>query len=431
MDLNPQELLDKVKGLINEMADQHKKALALKAEKGEVPSEIREKLDLMAKDSEKWTNAYNDWQKESEDYKKRISEVETRLNRKGAASDEEEDKRRSIGEYVTESKEFKEYIASGRVQSRNGNTGKIAIPDPYTFGVKDIVTQVQGTTLIRNERRPGILQVPNIPLTVRSIMSVGRTSSNAVEYVKESTQTNNAGPQWSPIATSPPTGVQDGALKNKSDLSYTLVTTPVRLIATYMKASRQILDDVPQLQSEINNRLLYFLALEEELEILTGDGTGGQLLGIIPQATAYDAGLDVAGDSKIDTIRHALLQVTLSKYMPTNIVLHPQDWHDIELTKTGEGASANTGSYLMTNPSAQAAPRLWGRPVLESLNMTAGDFLVGNFPLGAQLFDRMEPGVQIATQNEDDFIRNMITVLAEERVALAVYRGDAFVEGTF
>jgi HK97 family phage major capsid protein len=424
-----QELLDQVKGLINQQADHHKAALKMKADKGEVPSEFIEKIDKLSEESTKLTNIYNDLQKETEDHKKRVAEVETRLNRKSAAQEEEDDKRRSIGEYVTESKEFKEYIASGRVQSRNGNTGKIAIPDPYSFGVKDIVTQVQGTTLIRNERRPGILQVPNIPLTVRSILSVGRTSSNAVEYVKESTQTNNAGPQWSPI--SPASGVQDGALKNKSDLTYTLVTTPVRLIATYMKASRQILDDVPQLQSEINNRLLYFLALEEELEILTGDGTAGQLLGIIPQATAYDTGLDVAGDSKIDTIRHALLQVTLSKYMPTNIVLHPQDWHDIELTKTGEGASANTGSYLMTNPSSQAAPRLWGRPVLESLNMTAGDFLVGNFPLGAQLFDRMEPGVQIATQNEDDFIRNMITILAEERVALAVYRADAFVEGTF
>jgi HK97 family phage major capsid protein len=198
-----------------------------------------------------------------------------------------------------------------------------------------------------------------------------------------------------------------------------------------MKASRQILDDVPQLQSEINNRLLYFLALEEEREILLGDGTAGELLGIIPQSTAYDTGYNVSGDTKIDTIRHAILQVTVSKYMATNIVLHPEDWHDIELVKTGEGTSANTGAYLMSNPASGAPSRLWGLPVLQSLQMTAGDFLVGNFPLGAQIFDRMEASVQIANQNEDDFIRNLITILAEERIALAVYRSDAFVEGDF
>jgi HK97 family phage major capsid protein len=425
------EMLDQVKTLINEQATLYKSALEEQKIFGKASAEKIEKLEKMAADSEKWTNAYNDLVKvtsAAEESKKRIDELETRLNRKGANGSTEEYKFTSLGEHATESKEFKDFIASRGYENRKGSTGTIRIPDPWSFGVKDIVTESQGTSLIRSERRAGILQIPNVPLTIRSIMAVGRTGSNSIEYVKEQAHTNNAGPQYSPNSSP---AKYDGALKNKSEITYTLATSPVRTVAHYMKASRQILDDVPQLQSEINNRLLYFLALEEEREILLGDGTAGELLGIIPQSTAYDTAYNVSGDSKIDTIRHAILQVTVSKYMATNVVLHPEDWHDIELVKTGEGASANTGAYLMSNPASGAPSRLWGLPVLQSLQMTAGDFLVGNFPLGAQIFDRMEASVQIANQNEDDFIRNLITILAEERIALAVYRSDAFVEGDF
>jgi HK97 family phage major capsid protein len=55
--------------------------------------------------------------------------------------------------------------------------------------------------------------------------------------------------------------------------------------------------------------------------------------------------------------------------------------------------------------------------VIPSLSMPVNRFLVGNFATGAQLFDRMNATVEIARQNEDDFIRNMITILAEERIA--------------
>jgi HK97 family phage major capsid protein len=423
-----QEMLDQVKGLITQQADLHKKGLEDLKKNGSVPSEVQEKLEKMAKETTDLTNSYNDLKAKSDDLQKKNEELETRLNRKGLGVNPEEYKYTSLGEHVTESKEFKEALAGRFYERRNGTTGGMRIPDPFSFGVKDIVTESQGTSLIRSERRPGILQIPNIPLTIRSIMSVGRTSSNSVEYVKELAHTNAAAPQYSP-GSSPAS--YDGALKAKSNITYTLANSPVRTIAHYMKASRQILDDVPQLQSEINNRLLYFLALEEEREILLGDGTEGELLGIIPQATAYDTDLDVANDTKIDTIRHAILQVTESKYLATNVVLHPRDWHDIELVKTNEGSTANQGAYLMSNPASGASPRLWGLPVLVSLQMSTDEFLVGNFPLGAQIFDRMESSVQIANQNEDDFVRNLITILAEERIALAVYRSDAFITGDF
>src|SRR5207253_9897809 len=125
------------------------------------------------------------------------------------------------------------------------------------------------------------------------IIPSATAQSNAIEYVKETTQTNNAGPQYSPS----PNSMTDGAKKRKSDLRYTLMSTTVKTIADYMKASRQILQDAGQLQGEINNRLLYFLALEEEKEILLGDGTANTLNGIMPQATVYNAGYNQTGDT--------------------------------------------------------------------------------------------------------------------------------------
>jgi HK97 family phage major capsid protein len=433
MEITTSEMLDQVKKLITEQAALHSASLAEVKKLGrEVPSEVTEKLAKMAADVEKYTNAYTDMQAKYGDLQAKNAELATkcddlatRLNRKGGAAGEDGESRIiNPGKMFVESADFKSFRES-RAHEVRGRSMKFALPEGW--GVKDILTSNAGAQLVVEQRQPGILLMPDVPLTIRSIIPTAPTGSNAIEYVKETTQTNNAGPQYSPA----PNSMTDGAKKNKSDLAYTLYSTSVKTIAHYMKASRQIIDDVAQLQAEINNRLLYFLALEEEEELLLGDGTANSLTGIIPQATAYNTGLNESGDTKIDKIRHALLQVTLSKYLPTNIVLHPTDWHDIELTKTNEGTTGNQGSYLLTNPTGQAAPRLWGYPVLPTLNMTAGDFLVGNFRLGAQIFDRMQANVQIATTNEDDFVKNMLTILAEERIALAVYRADAFIEGSF
>jgi len=433
MELTTSEMLDQVKKLITEQSVIHGKALDEMKKLGrEVPSEVQEKLAKMAADVEKYTNAYTDMQAkcgELEAKNKALTEkyddITTRLNRKGAGGEEDPaSKIINPGKFLIDHADFQAYVKA-RGHERRGSNFKIDLPEGY--GLKDILTSNSSSSLVVEERQAGILLMPDLPLTIRSIIPTARTGSNAIEYVKETTQTNNAGPQYSPA----PNSMTDGARKNKSDLRYTLYSTTVKTIAHYMKASKQILDDVARLQDEINNRLMYHLALEEEEELLLGDGTANTLTGIVPQATDYNTALNVTGDTYIDKVRHALLQVTLSKYLPTNIVLHPTDWHRMELTKTDEGATSNKGSYLLANPTTNAAPRLWGLPVLQSLNMTAGDFLVGNFRLGAQIFDRMQASVQMTNTNEDDFINNMITILAEERIALAIYRADAFVSGSF
>jgi len=251
---------------------------------------------------------------------------------------------------------------------------------------------------------------------VRDLITPGQTISANIEYPVET-------------GTVPPTitasVVSEGAVKPQGELTFNLKSSPVRTLAWFMKASRQILEDAPMLASYIDGRLRYGLEYVEEVEILNGDGTGQHLLGIIPQATAYAAGFVPALLQNIDTLRLAALQAaSVSLFPSTGFVLHPLDWAKIELTKN------TLGNYIVGDPQGRIQPMLWNLPVVETIAMTAGTFLTGAFKLCSQIFDRMSIEVLISTEDSDNFQRNLITIRGEERIGLAVYRPSAFITGT-
>ncbi|WP_193090857.1 phage major capsid protein [Halomonas colorata] len=325
----------------------------------------------------------------------------TALEQKGARRGKQTSKAKTWGQSVVDTESFKS-MADGRL----GRTGRI--------DVKAITSAADSAAdLVVTERLPGIIAQPDRAATIRDLIMPGRTTSNAIEYVKELGFTNNAAPQV------------EGAVKAESDLSFALATANVRTIAHWLPATKQILDDAPQLASYIDGRLRYGLTYVEEEQILLGDGTAQNILGLIPQATAYNTALNKAGDTRIDSIRHAILQVRLAEYRASGIVLHPKDWETIELTKTNDNA------YVFANPIAQTQPRLWGLPVVETTAMPEGQMMVGAFNMAAQIFDRETTTVEVSTEDRDNFVRNMVTVRAEERLAMCVYRPESFVVGAF
>lgn len=268
-----------------------------------------------------------------------------------------------------------------------------------------------GTSLVPGARVPGIVAPPNRNFTIRDLLAPGQTSASSVEYVKETGFTNNARP------------VTETTTKPKSDITFNMVTTPVRTLAHIFKASRQILDDAPGLASYINARGTYGLKHVEETQLLTGNGTGQNLNGLVPQATAFAPAFNATDEQAIDRVRLALLQVVLAEYPASGIVLNPIDWARIELTKDGDKR------YIVGNALSPIGPTLWNLPVVQTQAMTASEFLVGAFNLGAQIFDRMGVEVLMSSENESDFVNNMLTIRIEERLALAVYRPEAFVAG--
>jgi HK97 family phage major capsid protein len=118
-----------------------------------------------------------------------------------------------------------------------------------------------------------------------------------------------------------------------------------------------------------------------------------------------------------------VLQAALAELPPDGIVLHPSDWARVELHKDADG------NYMFGGPQGATAPRLWGLPVVATQAMTIDKFLVGAFKTAAQIFDRMAIEVLVSSENEDDFVKNMITIRAEHRLALAVYRPTALIYG--
>lgn len=264
---------------------------------------------------------------------------------------------------------------------------------------------------VNETRLPGIVSPNDRRMTIRDLLTPGQMDGSTLEYVKETGFNNNA-------AT-----VAEGATKPQSDIQLELVSTSAKVIAHTAKASRQILDDAAQLRTYIDGRLRYGLAFQEEQQLLNGDGTGQNLNGIIPQATAYSAEFTPASATAIDTMRLAMLQAALAEYPATGHVMHPTDWARIETTKDSDGR------YIIGNPQGMIAPTLWGLPVVATQAIEVDKFLTGAFRLGAQVFDRWQARVEIATENEDDFVKNLVTMLCEERLALAVYRPEAFIYG--
>jgi len=339
--------------------------------------------------------------------KARLDELEQKIARKGP---DDQNAHQSIGQQVVASEEIKSFLESKVSRGRASVEVKAII--------SSLTTDAAGSVgdLIVPDRLPGIIVPGQRRLTVRDLLTPGRTASTSVQYVKETGFTNAA-------ATVAET---TGALKPQSDIKFDIATTSVTTIAHWVLATRQILDDVPMLQSYIDGRLRYGLALVEENQLLNGGGTGTDLHGIYTQASAFAAPITIpATVTKIDVLRLAMLQAALAELPTTGAVMHPTDWASIELLKETSGA------YLIGNPQGTLSPTLWGIPIVTTQAIAQDKFLTGAFRLGAQIFDRWDARVEISTEDDQNFRKNLVTILAEERLGLAVYRPEAFIKGDF
>lgn len=382
-----EQITRELKRIGDDIKPQAEKALKEAKEAGQLSSETKATVDgILIKQGE---------------LQARLQEAEQKLANRGK---EEEQEEKSIGGQLVDDQQFKDWVKAGGMKSTSSG---------FVFGVKNITSLSNSAGQgVAPDRQAGIVAPPQRRMTIRDLITPGRTESNMVQYVKETGFTNNA-------AT-----VSETMQKPQSEITYALTQSAVVTVAHWIKAAKQILDDFKALSSNIDGRLRYGLALVEEAQLLKGSGTGNNLNGIYTQATPFVAPITIAAATKIDVIRLMLLQAELAEYPATGIVLHPADWAAIELTKD------STGAYLFANPQALAAPTLWGRPVVATQAMTMDTALVGAFMLGAQVYDREDANVVISTENQDDFIKNMVTIRAEERLALAVYRPEAFVKST-
>ena len=265
-------------------------------------------------------------------------------------------------------------------------------------------------------------------LSIRDLCTNISIQSDTFEYVRVTGKTNNAAavPEATtaadPAANFIPAGAEivDGGYKPESAVTFAAVSTPVETIAHLMPITRRAAADAPQVRQLVDAFLLYGLKEEEEDQILNGNGTSPNLRGIL-----QDGGISTVGSAgtDLDAIVDAICTIRADRRNPTGMVIHPNDWFSTGFLL----AKDSTGQYLVGDPraSVDALSNLWGLRVVVTPAMTENTVLVGDFRQ-AVVADREQSALYVTDSHKDWFGRNLLAVLAEERLAFGVLDPDAF-----
>ena len=328
--------------------------------------------------------------------------------------------RKSLGQKFIESAEFKQRNSRGVMYD--------AVKFNEPEDIKTLITSGSASaSYVLPQVYPTIYRPLEAPLVMRDVLLNMTTNSDNVTVLQEGTFTNSAAEVIEATTTS------DGA-KAESALTFTEATFPVQWIAHWIPITRQMLEDLAMMQSYVDDRLLIGLRRREDNQFLNGNGTAPNLRGILAtsgiqtlDATYFtgsavqDAGTD---NENVNRIRRAkrVIQVT-GKATATFVVMNPTDLENIDTI------TDSTRQYLLAGPLAAEPRRLWGLQVVESENIAAGTALVGDGTMAA-VVDRMDARIYTTDSHSDFFIRNIFVILAEERVALPVFRPAAFAKVT-
>jgi HK97 family phage major capsid protein len=286
--------------------------------------------------------------------------------------------------------------------------------------LKTLLTETDGSggDLVQPDVRPGVLPVLFRRLVVADLMPSGTTGSNTVRYLKETTATNAA------------STVAEGGTKPESALIFDVVDEPVRKIATWLPVTDEMLEDGPQIRSYIDNRLRLFVQLEEEHQLLAGNGVAPDLQGLMNRTGVQTQAK--GGDTTPDAIYKAITLIRNVFLEPDGIIVHPNDWQDIRLLKDQQlqyyGGGPFTGAY--GNNGIPTTDSIWGLRAVITPAATEGTALVGAFGTAAQVFRRGGLTVEASNSHSTYFVENKTAIRAEERLALAVYRPAAFCKVT-
>lgn len=350
---------------------------------------------------------------------KRLDSVEANLSR--APSGDSPDKQKTLGQIVAENDNVKKFADD--LVRKGFNQGMSTFVEVGSFfEAKTTITSaaVGSSTpgILIPQRIPGIVKPGVRTLRVRDLFQRFPTSNNAVEFVKENVFTNAASPTAETIS------------KPESALTFTIDSATVKTIAHWIPVASQVLADFAALPGYLDVRLIEGLMDVEDYELIGGDGTGQHLSGLTTEATAYDTARNVAGDTRIDKLNHALAQLASTNHNGDGFILNTSDWMGIQLIKE-DVSSANTGSYILGGPRGMAEPTIWGLPIATTNAVPAGQFFAGAFQRYCAVWDRMNAVVEVATQHADFWVRNMVAVRCEERIAFTVTRSDAVLFGSY
>ena len=273
-------------------------------------------------------------------------------------------------------------------------------------------TLVGSDANVAPSRSPNIVGGAFQPLSLEAFLPSVNTASNAIEFTKENAFTNSAAE------------VAEGAAKAESALTWTLVNMPVSTVAHWIKISRQLASDNVALAAYVNTRMRYGVDRKVEAQLVAGDGTAPNISGIL-DAGNFTAHGFVDGDlgatlKKLVLIRKIIAASAAAGFPADGILLNPADWAAIEIDLLTTAAGQTL--YSVTDGGQ---PRLFGVPVIQSVGMTADQVAVGAFGQAYMIHNREGVTVEMSDSDSDNFTKNLITIRAERRLALATERPAA------
>jgi HK97 family phage major capsid protein len=335
---------------------------------------------------------------------------------------------KSLGDVFIESEAYNE-APKGQKTADGGISGKsrISMQAGHTLPLNALRKMHQkatftgsGTGLTTYDRPNfGVVELGIQPMTVADLFSQSQTDSNTVRYVKETSHTNAA------------TTVAEGAVKPEATFNLEEADAPVRKVAVTAKVTDETFADFPQVRDYINNRLVFMVQQTEEAQLLGGSGVAPQILGLTTAGSGIQT-QSLGADSLQNALYKAITKVrTVGFFEPDAIVMHPTDYQTLRLQQEGGTTGQYFGGGYMLGAFGQpyvSTPPVWGLKTVVTTAATVGNAVVGAFKLGATVFYRNGLTVDATNSNEDDFELNLITLRAEQRLALAILRPLAFVE---
>ena len=325
---------------------------------------------------------------------------------------------KSFGRQVIDSDGYKSMIGG---QSK-GVTVELKVAGTIDEGVIPAFSGGAGIggQLVAPQLLPGIVPLKFQPLTIEDLLASGTTSSSSISYVIEAAFQDLTA------------AVLEKGVKPQLDLTLARRQDNVQKIANVAKVTDEMFQDASQFQAYLQNRMVFGVRRVKESQLLNGSGTAPNLQGILQRAGLATAVVTAAALTPVKVLEGIFNQITalrsVSFVEPDAIVINPLDFQTVRLGKDGNqqyyGGGPFTGAYGSSGPSNQS--EIWGLKTVVTTAIAQGTVLVGGFQECAQVFNRQGITLEMTNSNVDDFVNNLITLRAETRCALAVYRPAGF-----
>ena len=343
------------------------------------------------------------------------ADTKTALDAIGTQQRELADRLNSIEQKATAQPEQKGISSWGEQFIKSANYGAFAGGNLNKLRVEVKNTLVGSDTNVAPQRNAGIVGGAFLPFAMEALLPSTTTSSNAIEFTKEASFTNSAAE------------AAEGAQKAESALTWSLVNMPVSTVAHWIKISKQLAADAPALAAYVNTRMRYGVNQKVDTQLVVGDGTAPNISGTYDTGNFTAHGYSNAVIAAISTtfkklvlIRKVIADLYVAGYPADAIVLNPADWAtiEIELFTTAAGQT-----LYSVNDAGQA--RLFGLPVIQAIGMAADTFQVGRFSEAYMIYNREGVVVEMSDSDGDNFQKNLVTLRAERRLALATEKPAA------